>query len=105
MRDGTVKTFITVAKYDAVVWSPAIPLAINGVSPVAADYYHATDANVCSMNNNGIRPGMMSLMYDSYPDGPTQNITMPTDYAAGHTVSMSAPADLLTDVAIWYSHN
>jgi choice-of-anchor A domain-containing protein len=103
VRNG-VKTFITVAQYDAVIWSPSIPLAINGRSPVVADYA-PTEANVCSSNNNGLRPGVMSLMYDSYPNGHVENITMPTAYSAGHTIPMRAPAELLADVSTWYSHN
>lgn len=108
VRNG-VKTFITVASYDAAIWSPSITyglynLALNGqLGTVQAAGFDATFHNIVSDNNNGIRPGAMEIWWDSYPDGYTQFVTMPT-YNSGHTVPMRAPADLLTDVGIWYTH-
>ena len=104
---NNVKSFITVTQYDATIWSPSIALGleslVGSINPVAGCGFDATFHNIVSDNNNGTRPGAMELWWDNYPGGETKFVTMPT-YQSGHTVTMRAPADLLTDVQIWYTH-
>lgn len=102
VRNG-VKSLITVAKYDASIWSPSIPKALKdltlmgSVDPLVALAYDKTFPNDVSTS----RPGAMGLMFDTYPDGEQINVTMPTAYDSGHVVVMSAAADLRNDVRTW----
>jgi hypothetical protein len=90
-----VTTLITYAKFDTVVWTPAIPQALRDsafsglVSSVA---YSATQSNGLD------RPGLVTVTYSS---GSKRAFPLPL-YEAGHTVTMLTPADFLNDVKKWY---
>ena len=92
---SNVTTFITVAKFDIAVWSPAIELAINLPSlnlPSTAVY----DPN----RSTGLaRPGAMLLTDDA--TGVERRVTMPL-YLAGHSVTQRQPAEIRADVMQWY---
>lgn len=95
-----IRTFITVTKFDSLVWSPSIAYALNdghfsslvASSGVAYDPTYATYVTA--------RPGAMTIDFNS---GLSSTVTMPTRYESGHTVPMRAPAQLLADVVQWYS--
>jgi choice-of-anchor A domain-containing protein len=96
-----VTSFITVAKYDYVVYSPAIPLNALQVyesdatfkSLVSSVSYDATFSNGLSL------PGAMTINYTS--SQPTV-VVMPTAYDAGHALTLLASSELLSDVNTWY---
>jgi hypothetical protein len=101
--NNSVKSFITVAMHDAVIWSPAIPLALQHLIsnpssipvapyPAAADYMSTYPNDIST-----VRPGNLIL---GVPWA-AMNIPMPTAYDSGHTVTMRAPAELLSDVRKW----
>lgn len=96
-----VKSFITVSQHDAIVWTPSIPGALEGllgnVNPLVAVQYRPTAPN--ATNNWGTRPGLLDLTYN---DNTTKSVTMPHTYNAGHTITVRAPSDLLNDVRSWY---
>lgn len=110
---GTVSSFITVTKFDTVIWSPSIALALNsgtdpnstppgpfsGIVKKGGVVYSASDATFLSD-----RPGAMTISY--MPAGLNVKVAMPTSYVSGHTVSARAAsaANLLADVMNWYSH-
>ncbi len=98
-----VKSFLTVARHDAVVWTPSIPRALDlllgNVEPLVGVQYRPSAWN--TTNNHGARPGLIDLVYDS---GTTKSVTMPHAYSAGHTISVRAPFDLLNDVSNWYRY-
>ena len=98
---NNVSTFITVTKFDTVVWSPNIPYALAGLrgnpplSSIAVSFgYDPAWATVLE------RPG---AMWANLVGGPSKIAWMPHTYASGHTVPMRAPAALRTDVAAWFA--
>ena len=97
-----ITTFITVAKYDTVVYSPSIAKALNDPSngfPVTASYGPSTP----NLIGNG-RNGLMSIVQE--PDVHLR-ITMPY-YTSGHGITMRQANNqlqahqLLLDVMRWY---
>jgi hypothetical protein len=90
-----VTTFITYAKFDTVIWTPAIPKAFT--DPVFAGL--VSSAVYSPSQANGLdRPGLVTITYAS---NIKRVFPLPL-YASGHSVSMRTPADLLTDVQKWY---
>ena len=89
--DGLSRTqaFITNARYDAVVYSPEIPVIFAlGSSPVTVDTKAPAGA---------ARPGVIRI---APADAPPISIRFP-GYEAGHEVTMSAGAELAADVEVW----
>jgi len=114
-----VASFITVAQYDQEIWTPAIAQALydladpndpnNPSSPnpnadpdienlVSNVYY-----NPIYQTSVSARRGSMAITYKSLAT-PVQ-VTMPTSYPSGHSVTIRDPNDLLTDVMQWYAAN
>ena len=78
-----VATFVTVAEYDRLLWTPAIaPALVLAVSGLNASYTQSTG----QMSVNGA------------------NVTMPT-LPGGHSVVMRASQQLFSDVKAWYVAN
>jgi hypothetical protein len=96
-----VETFITVTRFDTVVWSPAIA---DGLSDGNFNQYLSENdgAKYRSDLPAGSRPGGMSIKFNDLYSSVEKTIRMPT-YISGHTVTMRAPAELLADVMQWYS--
>ena len=95
-----VKTFITNARLDMVVWSPAIPPALKTYSSLVSNSVHDTTTRT------GItRPGWIQLTYlpSVVPAPSTREIRFPYYAAAGHTVTIRQAAELLADVRQWYA--
>ncbi len=103
-----VATFITATKFDLVVYTPEIPY---GVAQLIFDNPSSSLSSLVSsvsydpLGVTGLpRPGTMGLSYQ--PAGATSSvITMPHFYSSGHSMTMRAPADLLTDVRQWYNNS
>jgi hypothetical protein len=97
---GYVKTFITNAKYDMVVWTPAL-------APGLASFTSSVASTVIdSAPRTGIaRPGWIKVTYlqGVVPAPTTREIRFPTYSNAGHMVSARDSANLLADVMQWYS--
>jgi len=87
----TVSTFLTDAKYDLVIYSPALPVAIakhKGVGSVIA-----TPGDPA-----GSALGKFTIVYD---DMTTAEIYYPYYDTAGHAVAAAQPEKLRADVAAW----
>jgi choice-of-anchor A domain-containing protein len=98
---NNISTFLTVTKYDTVVRSPDIPYALGllqnqGELDNLVDFFTYNP----TATNSLARPG---VMWAHFLDGAVKPATMTHTYASGHTVPMRAPAELLTDVKLWYS--
>ena len=97
-----VNTFITNAKYDMVVWTPAIAPGLASFTGTVSS------AVIDSAPRTGItRPGWIKVTYapDVIPAPTTREIRLPTYGNAGHTVSIRDPANLLADVMQWYANS
>ena len=93
-----VNTFITNAKFDMVVWTPAIATALGSYTGVASS---VVDSNT----RTGIaRPGWIEVnfVHGVIPDPTSREIRFPFYATAGHTVTARASAELLADVMQWY---
>lgn len=104
---STVKTFFTNAKYDIVVYSPALPQALSYHFDILTASDHDT-----SFWLGDERAGRIILHYRSnvYPDQPnlqTRTIRFPFYNKSGHAVSLSEPLALFNDVSAWLNeiHN
>lgn len=103
LRSG-VQTFITDARYDAVIYAPAIPAALEQFGAVTVDT--TARAGVA-------RPGWFTVSFD--PDGgaaalesdqdggpaPAIEIRFPPYDDSGHFVAVAQPQALHDDVAAW----
>ena len=95
-----VNTFITNAAFDVVVYSPAIPAALA---------LHTTHLNYVDYDATGPpgaqRPGQILLFYKSSSvPGSTvtqRTIRFPFYPQSGHAVSLTQPAEFLSDVIVW----
>ena len=99
-----VDTFITVTKYDAVIWTPAIQMALSDTNfsfLVSNAYYDPMGVNSGDDTPPRARPGLMFV----YTSSGTPWVTMSGPYLSGHSVTMysSTAANLLADVMQWYS--
>jgi hypothetical protein len=95
-----VDTFITNAKYDMVVWTPAIAPGLASFTSTVAS------AVIDTAPRMGItRLGWITVTYQPgvIPAPATREIRLPSYSSAGHTVSIRDPANLLADVMQWYS--
>jgi hypothetical protein len=94
-----VNTFITNAKYDTVVWSPAI-------APALATYTDLVSSSIIDVAaRTGIeRPGWIKVTYlqGVIPSPNTREIRFPSYAEGGHMVSVRDPVHLLADVMQWY---
>jgi hypothetical protein len=93
-----VDTFITSAKLDMAVWTPAIAPALASYTSLVAS------ATLDSAPRAGVaRPGWIAVSYvpGAIPDATTREIRFPFYAAAGHMVSIREPAHLLADVRQW----
>lgn len=95
-----VKTFITDARLDMVVWSPAIPLALTAYAGWVESSVHDLEPRA------GVtRPGWIAVNFleAAFPAPTEREIRFPHYSTAGHGVSMRNPAEFLEDVVEWYS--
>jgi choice-of-anchor A domain-containing protein len=97
-----VETFITVTKYDAQIWTPAIEYALNNGS--YTEYLGSADYMSDYVTDIKNRPGAMSIDYNASYSSASRVVTMPF-YESGHTVPMRTPAELLADVMEWYFYS
>ena len=100
-----VKTFITVARYDAVVPTVGIYYALRDFvlaqGSTISSFVQSVGYDPSSTFFDLPRPGLMTLNYQ--PDGNYQvPIAMPHYYESGHVVSHRAPVELKEDVMQWY---
>jgi hypothetical protein len=99
-----VATFITVTKFDRVVYTPDIPYAFGfyqGTEPTFASLIAAIRYSQSDVVVPGIpRPGFMGVDYAQPVE--SRSVVMPFRYNSGHSVTMRAPAELLADVTKWY---
>ena len=96
-----VNTFITNAKYDIVVYAPAIPGALARHSDILHDVIHDTSSPA-----NQERPGEIILLYraGAFPDIPelqSRVIRFPFYKNSPHAVSVTEPVELFNDVSEW----
>ena len=91
--DGGVRTFISDARYDAVIYSPAIPATLQQAGTVVVD--DTPRAGVA-------RPGWFTVMLDGTGPKPIE-VRFPVYDSAGHFVSVGQPQDLRDDVAAWFA--
>ena len=101
-----VFTFISVAKHDANVWTPEIPVAIEALRQQNPQTFGQLVFKIAydpSANNGLARPGSMSLWYNA-TGSDSRLVTMPHAYESGHTIPMRDPGSLLADVKQWYNN-
>lgn len=94
-----VRTFITAAKYDLVVYAPAIPHALRMHGEHVQSVVHET-----SPRPGEERPGWIRLRYQNGAfgtSGAEREIRFPFYADSGHAVSLTEPAALLADVTTW----
>jgi len=93
-----VDTFITNAKLDMVVWTPAIATALRSYTGVASSVMDS------SARTGITRPGWIEVnfVHGVIPDPTSREIRFPLYPTAGHTVTARAPTELLADVMQWY---
>ncbi|MGA2451349.1 MAG: hypothetical protein ABTD50_22045 [Polyangiaceae bacterium] len=90
-----VSTFITNARYDAVIYSPAIPalIAAHTSDTVATD--PVPDSGVA-------RPGGFTVTFAMTDGGsPSADVRFPPYTSSGHMVAITQPQDLHDDVVEW----
>ncbi|HEY5284540.1 MAG TPA: hypothetical protein VIM14_17245 [Polyangia bacterium] len=95
-----VRTFITNAKYDTVVWTPAIPGALAVYTGLVAG------VSIDAAARAGVaRTGWIEVSYaqDIGVDPVVREIRFPYYENAGHAVPVRASAELLADVMEWYA--
>ena len=85
-----VKTFLTDAKRDLVIYSPALPEALRRHKDLVAD--------VEEKPQDPSQPGQLIVRYQ---DGSKATVRWPLYADAGHAVAMTMPAKLLKDVNAW----
>jgi hypothetical protein len=85
---GRTHTFMTNARYDAVVWTDGIRATIEAERGAEHDTTQPEGAS---------RPGIIRFAGD---DGSPVEIRFP-DYEAGHVVTVSTPRELGEDVEAW----
>jgi hypothetical protein len=100
-----VKTFITNAKYDLVVFSEAIPAALALHTDILESSVHARVEPA-----NEERPGRIILTYrpDAFPDIKnigTRTIRFPWYDSSCHCVPLTQPEELFLDVSSWLNEN
>jgi hypothetical protein len=89
-----VRTFITNAADDRVIWSPAIPAALRTFDTVA-------DVEVDGQGPAGSeRGGQINVTYRDKSIG-SRSIRFPYYSQSGHMVSAGQPAELAADIAAW----
>ncbi len=89
-----VRTFLSDAKYDLVIYSDAIPEALRrhtGTVLGVTSTHGAADSGPASIGTFDIR----------YVDGSTVSLHYPRYAESGHAVGASQPAKLRADVAAW----
>lgn len=84
-----VKTFLTDAKRDLVIYSPALPEALKR---------HAAVKDVATFKESPIAQGQIEV---TFKDSSTATIEWPHYEYAGHAVAMTMPDKLLRDVDEW----
>ena len=96
-----VRTFVTNAAYDLVLYAEAIPPALARHTEILTSVRHERD-----LPAGTARPGRIILEYR--PDGTAnlatigaRTIRFPIYARSGHSVSLLQPAELLHDVAAW----
>jgi hypothetical protein len=96
-----VRTFVTNAALDLVVYSEAIPPALSRHTEILTGVRHERD-----QPGGAARPGRIVLEYR--PNGATgltavgtRTIRFPFYATSCHAVSLTQPEDLLTDVTAW----
>lgn len=116
---GGVSTFITVARHDAIIWSPNIRYAIENVrnspanqaafSMVTRTSYDKNEDNpfIYPAGTSKSRHGRMEIDIIAQNSGIESFLyaTMPGLYESGHSVTERAPAELLADVMDWYARS
>jgi pimeloyl-ACP methyl ester carboxylesterase len=96
-----VNTFITNAKYDIVVYSPAIPGTLARHTGIVHDAIHDTSSPA-----EQERPGQIVLLYraGAFPDIPTLQVRVirfPFYKNGAHAVPVTEPVELFNDVSEW----
>jgi len=95
-----VRTFITNARYDPVVYAPAIPYLVK---------QQGFGGNVDSAARPGVaRPGWFTvdlpLRTSANPEpAKTVEVRFPSYTNSGHVVAVQQPGDLASDVEAWWA--
>jgi hypothetical protein len=88
-----VRTFISDARYDSVIYAPAIPLLLQQVATVVRD---------TSPRPGVARPGWFTV---TFPEGrgvaPAIEVRFPPYDDSGHFIAVAEPQHLHDDVAAW----
>lgn len=91
------QTFITSARYDAIIHTDSLPDALRQVPGVS-------EASLDRSPKPGVaRPGLMTIVYTSPLGGAPQTfeVRVPHYAESGHAVAMRQPVELFDDVAAW----
>lgn len=100
-----VHTFVTNAKYDLIVYGPAIPPALA----MHTEILEKVEQPMPTIVNN-LRPGVIHLQYrnSAFADMPnigSRSIRFPFYNNSSHAVSLTQPEELFSDVRTWLAEN
>ena len=96
-----VKTFITNAKYDIVVYTNALPIALRSHTDIVEKSNHLKNDPL-----QAERPGLIKIRYKNGAFNLTENIGVrtirfPFYTQSSHPVSLTEPEEFYNDVAAW----
>ena len=96
-----VKTFITNAKYDLVVFTNALPLSFRNHTDIVEESSHLKNSPL-----QADRPGLIKILYKNGAFGLIENIGVrtirfPLYTQSSHPVSLTEPEEFYDDVAEW----
>lgn len=95
-----VRTFITDAGKDILVFAPDIPAVLAGYDTVLASAVHDPEPM-----GGEARPGRIRVTYrpELGLDEPVHTIRFPFYATAGHMVTIRQPGELLADIEAWFA--
>lgn len=95
-----VRTFITNAKYDLVVYTNALPPALGMHDNLVASSVHQTQ-----LPQGSQRPGQIVIQYQNgvlnQSGSPVRTIRFPYYAHSSHPVSLTEPQEFFSDVSAW----
>jgi len=102
---AVVKSFVTDAALDVIIYSKATPEALGLNREILTSSTYDT-----TLHSGAARPGWIVLtykpgVYSEFPDLTTRTIRFPLYSQSCHSVPVTQPSEILTDVTNWLNNN